>query len=98
MADQPPETDALLARAAAAAAGDGAAWGALLTAHQQRLTRMVEFRMDPRLRRRVDAADVVQDAFVEASAHRADFVRTSAAAPGGQPSVFLWLRKVVTNK
>jgi len=67
MSDEPPETEASLARAAA---GDGAAWGALLTAHQQRLTRMVAFRMDPRLRGRVDAADVVQDAFVEASQHR----------------------------
>lgn len=89
MADEPPETDALLARAAA---GDGAAWGQLITEHQARLVRMVAFRMDPRLRGRVDAADVVQDAFVEASAHRADFFRAPAAP------LFLWLRGVVGNK
>ncbi|HEV2292722.1 MAG TPA: sigma-70 family RNA polymerase sigma factor [Tepidisphaeraceae bacterium] len=89
MADEPPETASLLARAAA---GDGAAWGALLMAHQQRLTRMVAFRMDPRLRGRVDAADVVQDAFVEASKHRADYFR------GTQGPLFLWLRGVVSNK
>jgi RNA polymerase sigma-70 factor (ECF subfamily) len=72
--------------------GDAAAWGQLLTAHQEKLVRIVAFRMDPRLRGRVDAADVVQDAFVEASAHRADYF--------GAPAVplFLWLRGVVKNK
>ena len=89
MGAEAPETEALLARAAA---GDGAAWGALLTAHQERLGLMVAFRMDPRLRGRVDAADIVQDAFVEASAHRADYFR-SPMAP-----LFLWLRGVVSNK
>jgi len=49
------------------------AWGALLACHQGRLLRMVAFRMDPRLRRRVDAADVVQEAFAEASEHRATY-------------------------
>ena len=89
MADEPPNTEPLLARAAA---GDGVAWGALLTAHQERLTRMVAFRMDPRLRGRIDAADIVQDAFVEASAHREAYFR-SPTAP-----LFLWLRGVVSNK
>src|SRR5215207_1395202 len=89
MPDEPPETEALLARAAA---GDGAAWGALLTAHQKKLGRMVAFRMDPRLRGRVDAADVVQDALVEASEHRSDYFR----APG--VPLFPWLRGVVNNK
>jgi RNA polymerase sigma-70 factor (ECF subfamily) len=89
MSDQPLDTEALLARAAA---GDGAAWGALVTAHQQRLERMVAFRMDARLRGRVDAADIVQDAFAEASDHRQDYFR----APG--VPLFLWLRGVVCNK
>jgi RNA polymerase sigma-70 factor (ECF subfamily) len=89
MAHGAPETEALLVRAAA---GDGAAWGHLLTAHQERLVRMVAFRMDPRLRGRVDAADVVQEAFAEASAHRADYFRAQTVA------LFLWLRGVVCNK
>lgn len=89
MADHRPETDVLLARAAA---GDGAAWGLMLTAHQERLRRMVAFRMDPRLRGRVDAADVVQEAFVEASAHRSDYLH----APAGP--LFYWLRVLVGNK
>jgi len=59
MSDEPLKTEQLLAQAAA---GDGAAWGSLLTAEQERLIRMVAFRMDPRLRGRIDAADVVQEA------------------------------------
>src|SRR5687768_5795733 len=87
--DEPPDTKALLARAAA---GDGAAWGRLLTSHEDRLTRMVAFRMDARLRGRVDAADVVQDAFAEAAAHRGDYFRTPDVP------LFLWLRGVAGNK
>jgi RNA polymerase sigma-70 factor (ECF subfamily) len=89
MVDELETTEAMLARAAA---GDGAAWGALVTAHQERLLRMVAFRMDPRLQGRVDAADVVQDAFVEASRGREAYF--------GAPvmSLFLWLRGVVSNK
>jgi RNA polymerase sigma-70 factor, ECF subfamily len=89
MADDPAKTDPLMARAAA---GDPAAWGALLTAHEERLLRMVTFRMDSRLRGRIDAADVVQEAFVEATAHREHYLR-SPATP-----LFLWLRGVVSNK
>ena len=54
--------------------------------------RMVAFRMDPRLRGRIDAADVVQEAFVEASAHREVYFRAPAVP------LFLWLRGVVSNK
>ncbi len=89
MSDEPLMTEQLVAQAAA---GDGAAWGSLLTAEQERLIRMVAFRMDPRLRGRIDAADVVQEAFVQASAHRNDFFR----AP--EMPLFLWLRKIVSNK
>jgi RNA polymerase sigma-70 factor (ECF subfamily) len=94
MADPPPgaeaPTDALAERAAL---GDVRAWGALLTLHGERLGRMVAFRLDPRLRGRVDAADVVQDAYLEAADHRADYFRQ----PGPVP-LFLWLRGIVGNK
>jgi len=89
MSDEPSQTEALLARAEA---GDGAAWGALLTSHQERLARMVAFRMDPRLRGRIDAADVVQEAFVQAASHREDYFRAPTVP------LFLWLRGVVSNK
>jgi len=88
MADASPDIEALLARAAAA---DGAAWGELLQAHEQRLMRMVAFRMDPRLRGRLDAADILQEAFAEASASRASYFRTPDVP------LFLWLRGVVNH-
>src|SRR5215207_8641063 len=75
-----------------AAAGDAAAWGALLVEHEPRLGRMVAFRLDARLRGRVDAADVVQDAYLEAADHRDDYFRGPAVP------LFLWLRGVVANK
>ena len=77
MADETPKTEALLALRGGGGRGGV---GALLTAHQERLARMVAFRMDPRLRGRIDAADVVQDAFVEASAHREDYFRAPDSA------------------
>ena len=41
--------------------------GQLIFRYQGRLERVVAFRMDDRIRSRVDAADILQDAFVEAS-------------------------------
>jgi len=75
-----------------ASVGDSAAWGALLEEHGERLRRMVAFRLDPRLRGRVDAADVVQDAYLEAAHHREAYFRLSAVP------LFLWLRGIVCNK
>jgi RNA polymerase sigma-70 factor (ECF subfamily) len=89
MADNSSETDDLLRRAAA---GDQESWGALLTRHADRLRRMVAFRLDQRLQGRVDPSDVIQDAYLEASRHLADYLR--------DPSLpfFLWLRGVAGNK
>lgn len=78
----------LLARAAG---GDIDAWGALLARHQERLARVALFRLDPRLRGRVDAGDVMQEAFVAATARRAEFFQQS------RQSLFLWLRWIVGN-
>ena len=87
-AEDAPEAALLLDRAAG---GDIDAWGALLARHQERLLGVVSFRLDPRLRGRVDAADVMQEAFIAATARRAEFFQQSA-----QP-LFLWLRWIVGN-
>ena len=87
-----PDPEALIA---GAAAGDAAAWGALLKRHEGRLSRLAEFWLDPRLQGRVDAADVVQDAYLEATANRHAYFRDPAAA---RVPLFLWLRGVVRNK
>jgi RNA polymerase sigma-70 factor (ECF subfamily) len=75
-----------------AGTGDAAAWGTLLMLHEGRLRRMVAFRMDRKLQGRVDAADIVQEAYLQAAIHQADYFKN--------PSVplFLWLRGVVANK
>ena len=75
-----------------AASGDADAWGTLLTEHEDRLRRMVSFRLDTRLQGRVDAADIVQEAYLAAATHREDYFR-HAPLP-----LYLWLRGIVSNK
>ena len=87
-AQDSPDADRLMARAAD---GDADAWGALLARHQQRLQCVAAFRLDTRLRGRVDAADVMQEAYAAATARQAEFFGQSV-----QP-LFLWLRWVVGN-
>lgn len=82
------ESASLVARAAG---GDMDAWGTLLARHEGRLRAGVSFRLDPRLRGRVDAADVIQEAFAAATARRSEFFGQSE-----QP-LFLWLRWMVGN-
>ena len=48
-----------------ARAGDREALNALLARHRERLRRMVEMRLDTRLQARMDASDVVQEAYVD---------------------------------
>lgn len=74
------------------AAGDQAVWGDLLEMHRPRLHRMVELRLDPRLYGRLDASDVVQEAYLTASVQLADYLK--------DPTVpfYLWLRLVTGQK
>jgi len=57
--------------------------------HRERLKRMVAFRIDPLLKRRVDESDVIQDAFVEAC-RKFDQYTLDPKIP-----MFLWLRMIV---
>jgi RNA polymerase sigma-70 factor (ECF subfamily) len=82
------ETGSVLGRASG---GDIDAWGALLAQHRKRLATVVAFRLDPRLRGRVDEDDVIQEAFIAATARREEFFGQSV-----QP-LFLWLRWMVAN-
>ena len=76
-----------------AAAGDPRALGGLLTQHQDRLLRIVAFRMDPRLSGRVDPADIVQEAYIEATRRFERYVRMEEPMP-----FFLWLRFLTMQK
>ena len=71
-----------------AAVGDAHAdWGQFLSAHRDRLRRMVALRLDQRLRGRIDPSDVIQEAFLEATERRPEYERQSDPMPP-----FLWLR------
>lgn len=61
---QSDSSDALLSLARA---GDRAALSELLALHSAQLERMVALRMDTQLGRRLEAADIVQDALLEAT-------------------------------
>jgi RNA polymerase sigma-70 factor, ECF subfamily len=62
-------------------------WGEFLSAHRDRLRRMVALRLDPRLSGRIDPSDVIQEAFLEATERRPEYV----CQPDPMPP-FLWLR------
>jgi RNA polymerase sigma-70 factor (ECF subfamily) len=83
------ETDRLLQRAAR---GDPQGWGALLERHRKRLLRMVALRLDRRLHGRIDASDVVRDAYLEASNRLPEYL-----AQRTMP-FFLWLRFLTGQK
>src|SRR5262245_41421597 len=58
-----------------AAAGDRKALEEVLAAHREPLVRMVRVRLDRRLHGRVDASDVVQDAWMEISRRLEEYAR-----------------------
>ncbi|MCA9179047.1 MAG: sigma-70 family RNA polymerase sigma factor [Planctomycetales bacterium] len=70
------------------AAQDEPFLGELFTRHRERLLRTVRFRMDRRLLGRVDADDILQEAYLD-GAQRLKHI--SASPP---PSAFLWLRSI----
>lgn len=72
--------------------GDRRALAELFDRDRDRLRRMVELRMDPRLQARLDPSDVLQEAFLDV-ARRLD---TYLHAPELPPS--LWLRLIVGER
>jgi RNA polymerase sigma-70 factor (ECF subfamily) len=75
-----------------AAAGDGASWEALVGRSRPRLRRMSAFRLDQRLRGRLDLSDLLQDAYLEAWQSLGGYLR--------RPEIpfFLWLRGLAGHK
>jgi RNA polymerase sigma-70 factor (ECF subfamily) len=66
--------------------GDDAALGALFTRYRDRLRKMVLLRLDRRLVGRLDASDVLQEAYLDVARRFPEY----AAAP--TVPVYLWLR------
>ncbi|MCM2374949.1 sigma-70 family RNA polymerase sigma factor [Aporhodopirellula aestuarii] len=72
--------------------GDQQAIAELFRPHESRLTRMVRMRLNRSIQRRVDPADIVQEAFIEASKRLGDYT-TSPDMP-----FYLWLRHITGQK
>jgi RNA polymerase sigma-70 factor (ECF subfamily) len=75
-----------------ARSGDREALNALLARHRERLCRMVEMRLDTHLQARLDASDVVQEAYVDVTARLEEYLRDPKLP------LFLWLRLVVGER
>jgi RNA polymerase sigma-70 factor (ECF subfamily) len=89
MLDESAESERLRERLRA----DGpAAMGAIFADHRARLRRMVEMRLDHRVRSRVDPSDVLQEAYVDAAE------RLEAYLQKPDMPLFLWLRLVVGER
>ena len=86
MANNSTDTVRLLERARA---GDPDALNEIFTRYRDRLRRMVALRLDWRLQARIDASDVIQDAYVEVATRLEEYLRDPALP------LFLWLRLVV---
>lgn len=72
--------------------GDQRALGRLLERHRPYLRHLVELRLDPRIRARVDPSDVVQEAQLEAARRLQD-------DPQPPPMPFrLWLRQLASDR
>jgi RNA polymerase sigma-70 factor (ECF subfamily) len=83
------ETARLLERARA---GDAEALNTIFTRHRERLRRMVDLRLDRRLQARLDASDVVQDAYLEVAQRLSEYLLDPKLP------LFLWLRLVVGQR
>ncbi len=89
MTDQTDDLQDLLARLQQ---GDQLALAELFARHRDRLGRMVAFRLDERLRGRVAASDVLQEAYIDALKRLPHY-----QAEPGMP-FFLWLRWVTVQR
>jgi RNA polymerase sigma-70 factor (ECF subfamily) len=89
MTDQTDDLQDLLARLQQ---GDQLALAELFSRHRDRLVRMVAFRLDDRLRGRVAASDVLQEAYIDALKRLPHY-----QADPGMP-FFLWLRWVTVQR
>ena len=89
MAEEPSEIVHLLERARG---GDAGAVAEIFARHRPRLRRMVEMRLDHRLQGRIDASDVIQEAYVDVVRRLEEYLRDPKVP------LFLWLRLVVGER
>jgi RNA polymerase sigma-70 factor (ECF subfamily) len=92
MAEITPDSEETQGLLEQARAGDRDAFERLFARYRKYLHQLVELRLDPRLRARVDASDVVQETQLEAFRRLADYLDR-------EPMPFrLWLRKTAQER
>jgi len=67
--------------------GGQTALASLFSKYRDRLERVVSFRLDPRIRGRIDASDILQEAYLQAADRLPAFLETADI------SFFVWLRQ-----
>ncbi len=72
--------------------GDQQALAVFFSRHRERLRRMIDFRLDARLRGRVSTSDVLQEAYIDALKRLPHFVADPAVP------FFIWLRSVTVQR
>ena len=72
--------------------GDGDAVNRLLEGHRGAVRRMIDLRMDPVLRRRVDASDIAQEVMIEANRRLRDYLHDPVIP------FHLWLRQMAKDR
>ena len=75
-----------------AGAGDGSAMRTLFDRHRNRLERMLDVRMDPRVRGRIDPSDVIQETLLAASKRMQKYASHLPVA------FYPWLRSIAFEK
>src|SRR5438067_12875690 len=85
----PSDIDGLLEQARR---GERGAFEELCARHRGYLLRFIQMRLDPKLRRRVDPSDIVQEAHLEAVRRLSQYLQNSAMP------FRLWLRQLAQDR
>lgn len=72
--------------------GDDHAFVELFSRYRTRLKRMLEFRMDRRLRGREDASDILQEVYIDAHQRMPHYLKKR------ELSFYIWLRQLTTQR
>lgn len=87
-----PDSDKTQELLAQARQGDGEAINRLMDRHRDALRRLVQMRLDQKIRRRVDSSDVVQDVLIEAHRRLETYLQNPAMP------FHLWLRQIAKDR
>jgi RNA polymerase sigma-70 factor (ECF subfamily) len=87
-----PEAEKTQELLEAARGGDRDAVNRLMDRHRESLRRLVQMRLDPKIQRRVDVSDVVQDALLDANRRLEDYLANPAMP------FHLWLRSIARDR